>query len=315
MKIVLLESLGISDEILSGYAKILESQGHIFKFYLKDTNPKIQIEYAKDADVIMVANMPLTGEVIRACQQLKFINVAFTGVDHIDLEAAKEKHIAVSNASGYSNEAVAELVIGMIISLLRNIPQVQKQCRNGKTKDGFVGRELAGKTVGIIGTGKIGLRTAQLCYAFGCNILGFNPRPKENPPEYIHYVSLEELLKESDIVSLHCPLTEETRGLINKKNIQCMKQNAILINAARGAVVDSEALSEALNNKRLGGAGIDVFETEPPIDQAHPLLHTENTIVTPHIAFASEESMKLRAKIVFDNLQKWIDGKQENIIL
>lgn len=315
MKIVLLESLGISESLLAEYGGKLEKKGHEFAAYPKDTNPQVQIERAKDADVLMIANMPLTGEVIRACENLKFINVAFTGVDHVDLDAAREKGVAVSNASGYSNESVAELVIAMMLSLLRNIPQVEARCRNSQTKDGLVGRELAGKTVGIVGTGAIGLRTAELCHAFNCRVIGYNPRPKSNAPDYITYLPLEKLLAEADIVTLHCPQTPETKGLINKERIAGMKQGAILINAARGPVVDSAALAEALNSGRLGGAGIDVFETEPPVASDHPLLNAKNTMVTPHVAFASEESMALRAKIVFVSLDQWMAGNQINVIL
>ncbi len=315
MKIVLLESLGVKAEVLDGYAKALEAAGHEFQAYERDMDPAVQVERAKDADVIMIANMPLKGEVIRACKNLKFIDVAFTGVDHVDLEAAKESGVAVSNASGYSNESVAELVIGMTLSLLRNVPQVDARCRAGKTKDGLVGRELAGKTVGIIGTGAIGSRVAELFHAFGCEILAYDLYPKANGPEYMQYADMDEVLAGSDIVTLHCPLTAESKGLINEETIGKMKKGAILINAARGPVVDSEALAKALQDGTVGGAGIDVFETEPPLNTDHPLLHTPNTIVTPHIAFASEESMELRAEIVFESLKLWMDGKQRNVIL
>ena len=315
MKIVLLESLGVKDEVLEGYAQNLKAEGHEFQAYGRDMDTAVQIERAKDADVIMIANMPLKGEVIRACKNLKFIDVAFTGVDHVDLEAAKENGVAVSNASGYSNESVAELVIGMTLSLLRNVPQVDARCREGKTKDGLVGRELAGKTVGIIGTGAIGSRVAELYHAFGCKILAYDLYPKKDAPEYLHYVEMEELLAGSDIVTLHCPLTSESTGLINQETIGKMKKGAILINASRGPVVDSEALAKALHEGTVGGAGIDVFETEPPLNTDHPLLLSPTTIVTPPIAFSSEESMELRAKIVFESLELWMDGKQRNIIL
>lgn len=137
-----------------------------------------------------------------------------------------------------------------------------------------------GKTVGIVGVGAIGTRTAELCHAFGCKILGNKRHVRGNEPDYIEFVSLEELLSRSDIVSLHCPLNEDSRGMINKDTIAKMKPGALLINAARGPVVDSQALADALNSGYLGGAGIDVFETEPPLDPAHPLLHSKNTIVT-----------------------------------
>lgn len=315
MNTVLLESLGVPEEVLNACAKPLVDAGHTFKAYPKDTDPKVQIERAKDADVIMIANMPLSGEVISACPNLKYIDVAFTGVDHVDLDAARAKGVKVSNAAGYSNEAVAELTLCMMLALLRNVPQVEARCRAGQTKDGLVGVELMGKTVGIVGVGAIGTRTAELCHAFGCKVLGNKRHVRGDEPDYIEFVSLEELLSRSDIVSLHCPLNEDSRGMINKDTIAKMKPGALLINAARGPVVDSQALADALNNGDLGGAGIDVFETEPPLDLDHPLLHSKNTIVTPHVAFASAESMETRCKIVFDNISQWMNGHQTNIIL
>ena len=315
MKIVLLESLGVPEEVLQVCAKPLVDAGHTFEAYPKNTDPQVQIERAKDADVIMIANMPLSGEVISACPNLKFIDVAFTGVDHVDLEAARAKGVKVSNAAGYSNQAVAELSLCMMLSLLRNVPQVDERCRNGQTKDGLVGCELKGKTVGIVGTGAIGQRTAELCKAFGCTVLGNRRRVTGTEPDYIEFVSLDELLSRSDIVSLHCPLNDSTRGLINADSIARMKPGAILINAARGPVVDSQALADALNSGKLGGAGIDVFEIEPPLATDHPLLYSKNTIVTPHVAFATAESMKARCEIVFNSLQQWMNGNQINVIL
>lgn len=315
MKIVLLESLGVSEQYMKQFTDTLEKQGHSFFAYEKDNDPDVQIERIGDADIVMIANMPLSGRVISACPNLKFIDVAFTGVDHVDLEAARAKNIAVSNASGYSNESVAELVLCMMLSLLRNVPQVEKRCRSGQTKDGLVGRELRGKTVGVVGTGAIGSRVAELCHLFGCNIVAYDLFPKKNAPDYLKYGTLEEVLSVSDIVTLHCPLTEESRSLINRERIALMKPGAILINAARGPIVDSQALADALNSNYLGGAGIDVFEAEPPLSLEHPLLLSKNTIVTPHIAFASDESMEIRAQIVFENIQKWMDHEPVNVIL
>lgn len=313
MKIVLLESLGISDDELRAYVQPLTEKGHTFIAYEKNTDPKIQMDRIRDADVIILANMPLSGEVIYEGKRLKFIDVAFTGVDHIDIAAAKERGIAVSNASGYSNEAVAELVIGMTLSLLRNVEQVTARCHEGKTKDGLVGRELKGKTVGIIGTGAIGTRVAELYHSFGCEIIAYDTFTKDIP--YIRYMSMDDVLQNADIVTLHCPLNEETKGLISAEKIERMKEGAYLINCARGPVVDTDALVEALNGGKLAGAGVDVFEIEPPLPLDHPLLHTRNCMVTPHIAFASKESMLLRAKIVFESLEQWMDGKQINKII
>ncbi len=315
MKIVLLESLGISEEALEGYAAKLRAAGHEFAAYPKDTDTAVMISRAKDADIIMIANMPLPGEVIRACKNLKYIDVAFTGVNHVDLEAAKEMGVKVSNAAGYSTEAVAELALEMMLSLLRNVSAVEARCRNAGTKDGLVGCELRGKTVGVVGVGAIGTRTAELAHAFGCRVLGNKRHVRGDEPSFIEFVPLERLLAESDIVTLHCPQTAETTGLINASRIAMMKDGAILINASRGPVVDSAALAAALNGGKLAGAGIDVFETEPPIPQDHPLLTSRNTLVTPHVAFATKESMDARAEIVFRNIETFLAGAQENVVL
>ncbi|MBP3637147.1 MAG: hydroxyacid dehydrogenase [Clostridia bacterium] len=315
MNIVLLESLGIPAELLEKYAASLRAAGHSFTAYERTEDEAELIRRCQDADVLMLANMPLKGSVIRACKQLKFIDVAFTGVDHVDLAAAREMGVAVSNAAGYSTQAVAELTIGQMITLLRNVTQTEERCRHAGTKAGLVGRELGACTVGIIGTGAIGQRVAQLCRAFGCTVLGYAPRPKAEAEKLLTYVSLDELLQRSDIVSLHCPLNDSTRGMINAEALAKMKPGAYLVNMARGPVVDSTALADALNRGHLAGAACDVFETEPPLGAEHPLLHAKNCRVTPHIAFASAESMALRAEIVFRSLDKWMQGEQINKII
>ncbi|WP_346683740.1 2-hydroxyacid dehydrogenase [Anaerostipes butyraticus] len=311
MKIVLLEGLGVSEEIIRKQTKKLNEMGHEFVVYEKNTDPRVQAERCEDADIIMLANMPLSREAIERASHLQYIDVAFTGVDHIPMDEAGKRGIAVSNASGYATQAVAELCISFMIQLLRNVKQTEQRCREGGTKDGLIGNLLCGKTVGIIGAGAIGKRTAELCKAFGCKVIAYS-RSRVDHPAIDRQVTLEELLKEADIVSLHCPLTEETRGMIGEEQLQMMKKTAVLINTARGPVADSEALAKALTEGRIAGAACDVFETEPPLDAEHPLLHTPNTIVTPHIAFASEESMEQRADIVFENLYAWLEGKQLN---
>lgn len=315
MKIVLLEPLGLPETTIERYAKELEKDGHTFTAYPKDTDPAVQIERAKDADVIMIANMPLSGQVIENCPNLKFIDVAFTGVDHVDLEAAKRCGVKVSNAAGYSTQAVAELALCMMLSLSRNVPQVEKRCREGGTKDGLVGFEIQGKTVGIVGAGTIGTRLAQLLAPFSCRVLAYSRHPREDKKGLVEYVTLDALLEQSDVVTLHCPLTDETRGMIGREQLAKMKPTALLINTARGPVVDAAALAEALNEGRIAGAGVDVFDVEPPLPAESPLLHSKNTLVTPHVAFASAESMEARAGIVFDNIRAWMDGNQQNIVL
>ncbi len=315
MKVVIMESLGISEEELDARKKPLEEKGVEFVSYPRTLDVPTLIGQAKDADAMIIANMPMPGEVIRACDKLKYIDVAFTGVDHVGLDACKEKGVAVNNASGYSNEAVAELVIGMAVSLLRNVSKVEERARQGRTKDGLVGCEIKGRNVGIIGLGKIGMRSAELFHAFGANVLASSRTNHADAPEYVRQVPLEEVLSESDVVVLHCPLNDSTRGMIDAQKLEMMKKNAILINVARGPVVNAKDLADALNNDVIAGAGIDVFDVEPPLSDDEPLLHAKNTLLTPHVAFASEESMSLRVEIVFDNLASWMDGNQKNVIL
>lgn len=314
-KIVIMESLGISAEELAARKAPFEAQGHVFVDYPKTTDPAKLIEEAKDADAMILANMPMPADVLRRCDKLKFIDVAFTGVDHVGLDAAKEKNIAVSNASGYSNEAVSELVIGTTLSLARNLRSVEDRCREGKDKTGLVGWEIKGKTVGIIGLGKIGTRTAELFHAFGATVLAQSRTRHDGIAEYIEQVTQEELLRRSDIVVLHCPLNDSTRGMIDAEKLAMMKPTALLVNVARGPVVVEKDLAAALENGVIAGAAIDVFDKEPPLDTASPILHAPNCLVTPHVAFATQQSMSLRAEIVFDNLAKWMEGHQINTIL
>ncbi len=314
-EIVIMESLGISAAELAERRKPFEARGCVFKEFARTTDPAALIEEAKTADAMIIANMPMPGDVISACENLKFIDVAFTGVDHVGLDAARAKGIAVSNASGYSNEAVAELVIGMVLSLARNLRAVEDRCREGMDKTGLVGWEIKGKTVGIIGLGKIGTRSAELFHAFGADILAHSRTRHDGTPAYIEQVSLEELLRRSDIVVLHCPLNDSTRGMINAERLAMMKPTAMLVNVARGPVVVARDLADALNNGTIAAAAIDVFDKEPPLDAGEPLLNCKNCLVTPHVAFASQQSMSLRAQIVFENLAAWLDGGQKNVIL
>ena len=315
MKVVIMEGLGISPEEMQAQKAPFEKQGVVFEEYARTGDVDKLILQAKEADAMILANMPMPGAVLRACPRLKFIDIAFTGVDHVDLTAAREMGMAVSNASGYSNEAVAELVLGMALSMARNLRAVEDRCREGGTKDGLVGWEIKGKTVGIIGLGKIGSRSAELFHAFGARILASSRTVHPEVPAYVSQVSLEELLQKSDLVVLHCPLNDSTRNLIDEKRLSMMKPTAILINAARGPVVNEAALCRALEEGTIAGACLDVFEKEPPLDPETPALKAPRTLVTPHVAFATRESMTLRAEIVFNNLLSWMEGRQENVVL
>ena len=311
MKIVQLESLRVSEEKMKSLKKPLEEQGHEVVIYDRSSVEQ-QIEQARDADVLIIGNMPLRKEVLEHCKNLKMIDVAFTGIDHVDVNYVKEKGIMLCNAAGYSTSTVAELVIGNTISLLRSVEQNQLRCREGQGAYPVLGNEIGAKTVGIVGFGTIGRKVAELFHAFGSEVIAYMPREKALP-DYVSRVSMEELMKKSDIVTLHCPYNSSTRHLIGAREIGWMKRSAVFVNMARGGVVDTQALVSALNNGEIAGAVIDVFETEPPLDKGHPLLHTPNTILTPHIAFASEQSMIRRADIAYGNLTAWLEGKPQNV--
>ena len=307
MKVVLLESLGISDELLKSYLETVRKMGHEIEAYERTSDEEKLVEEIGDADVAIIANMPLPGSVIEKAPNLKYIDVAFTGLDHVGLEACEKRGIKVTNASGYSNVAVSELAISMSLDLLRNIPAVSKRTIEGKTKEGLIGNELYGKTVGIIGLGAIGSRSAKLFNAFGAHVLGVEGHSLEaDIKDFVELLPKEEVYQKSDIVVLHVPLNENTRGMVGKQELSLMKKSAILINLARGGVIKTDDLVECLENRGIRAAGIDVFDVEPPLPKYYPLLKLDNVLLTPHVAFATEESMVKRAEIIFSNLINYL---------
>lgn len=313
MKLVIIEPLGVEKEKLLGIAKAaLPEDLELIYYDTRVTDTETLIERGQDADIIALSNLPLNKEVINGCRNLKMLSVAFTGVDHIAMDSCREKGVLVSNCAGYSTVAVADLVFGMAIALYRNLIPCDKAVRNEGTKDGLVGFELEGKKFGVIGTGAIGLRTAKIAQAFGCQVFAYSRTVKD--VEGIQYTSLNSLLSTCDIISLHTPLNDSTRGLIGKEQLALMKKSAILINTSRGPVVDSAALAEALNEERIAGAAIDVFETEPPVSKSHPLLNAKHVVATPHIAFATKEALEKRAVTVFDNIAMWLKHSPQNIM-
>ena len=313
MKLVIIEPLGVEQEkLLAMAAEQLPESVEVVYYDTRVTDTETLIERGKDADIIAVSNLPLNADVIDGCKNLKMLSVAFTGVDHIALDACRRNGVLVSNCAGYSTAAVADLVFGLLISLYRNIPACNEVVRREGTKDGLVGFELEGKKFGVVGTGAIGLRVAAIAQAFGCEVLAYSRTKKDVPG--ITYTDLDTLLSQCDIVSLHTPLNDSTRGLIGKEQLALMKKNAVLINTARGPVVDSQALAEALNEERIAGACIDVFETEPPVKKEHPLLNAKHVIATPHVAFATKEALVKRAVIVFDNITAWLNNAPQNVM-
>lgn len=316
MKITILEPLAVEEEKLRKMAEYITKEGHELDIYnSKGKNDEELIERVKDTEILIIANSPLSGDVIRSAKNLKMIAVAFTGVDHVDLDACRERDIIVSNAAGYSTSSVAELAFGMMISIYRNLVPLDEVTRKGGTKDGYRQIDLYEKTLGIVGTGAIGSHVANIGLAFGCKVIAYNRSVnKDLQDKGVEFVSLEELLKTSDIVTIHLPLNDSTKGLIGEKEIALMKEDSILINTARGPIVDNKALAKALKNKDILGAGIDVFDIEPPLNLDEELLDTDNTVLAPHIGFATEEAMVRRAEITFDNVDSFIKGSPKNLI-
>ncbi len=313
MKIAIIEPLGVEREKLLQIAAEVLGKDVDITYY--DSFPADQAEVvarSRTADIVVLANMPYREAVLAQCPQLAMLSVAFTGIDHIDMAYCRRNNITVCNCAGYSNEAVSELVFGLVLGLYRRLIACDTAVRRGGTKDGLIGFELAGKKFGIVGTGAIGLKVAALARAFGCEVYAYSRTVKEMPG--IRYVDLDTLLATCDIVSLHVPLMEQTRGMINRDKLALMKQNAVLINTARGPVVDAAALAEALTEGRLAGAAVDVFEQEPPIPAEHPLLQAPNVILAPHVGFATQEALGKRAVIALENIKQWLAKTPQNVM-
>lgn len=311
MKISLIDPLLVDDKIIESHKKKIEKLGHEFQYFKKSASDDEKIiERLKDSDVAIITNNKFSKNVIENTN-LKLIDVAFTGFNHVDIEACNEKNIIVENASGYSDDSVAELVLGLTISLMRKFNENRKNMYEDESFK-LIGQIIKGKTVGVVGTGKIGIRVIELFKAFGANILAYSRSEKDEVKNLgAKYVSLDELLKNSDIVTIHLPQNKETCGFIGKNELDLMKDKAILINCARGPIVDNDYLAKLLNEDKLR-AGIDVFDMEPPIDKNYPLRNAKNTVLTNHVGFLTQEAMDIRCEIVFDNLYKFLDGKIVN---
>ena len=313
MKIAIIEPLGIDEKAVEKLKQdFLPENIELVYYNSAPQDDEEKIKRSEDADIVMLANMPLRKNVLEKCSKLKMISVAFTGVDHIDMDYCKANDIMVCNCSGYANEAVCELVFGMVVDLYRNIFAADESVRTGKTKVGLSQFELCGKNFGIIGAGAIGLKVANVAKAFGCDVYVYSRTPKDI--DGIKFVSLDDLLFICDVVSVHVPLTKQTKDLINAENITKMKPTSLLINTARGPVVNAKALADALKNNIIAGAGVDVFDNEPPIAMDNPLLNAPNVVLTPHIGFATKEAMEKRAVIAFTNINKYLMGKPQNVM-
>lgn len=287
-----------------------------------DFTPKDKVtERCADADIIIDNKVVLDREILSRLPKLKYIGMLSTGFNVIDVQAAKELGIAVANVPTYSTSAVAQLTFALILETYNQVGLHNNAVHNGEWsscrdfcfwKSPLI--ELCDKTIGIIGFGKIGNAVAKIADAFGMNILCYAPREKPMPNlKSFRFVSLDELARESDIVSLHCPLTPETTGIINRNFLDKMKKNAIVINTSRGPAVDEKALADAINEGRIFGAGVDVLSTEPP-KADNPLLNCERCFITPHVAWAGFETRVRLLEIVYENLNAFINGNPINIV-
>ncbi|MEM2282677.1 MAG: hydroxyacid dehydrogenase [Candidatus Hadarchaeales archaeon] len=270
--------------------------------------PSELLKEVEDVDVLVVRSATkVTREVLEAGKRLKIVARAGVGLDNIDQEAAKERGIKVLNAPESVSVAVAELVLGLMLSWCRRIPAADASMRQGKwEKSKFMGIELRGKTLGILGTGRIGLEVARRAKAFGMRLLGHDiVQSKEFLELGGEYVGLEDLLRNSDFVSLHVPLNEQTRNMLGERELRMMKPTAVLINTSRGAVVQEEALLKALREGWIAGACLDVYWKEP-ISSDHPLLQLSNVVLTPHLGASTEEAQREAALVVAEKIRREI---------
>ncbi len=318
MKIVALEDLQVEDEVVRKLASELIGPPHEFT-YVKE-RPISQDDLAArlaDADVALGVNYPISRKVIFDSKELKMISISFTGYDHVDIKAATERGVVVSNVPHYATHSVSELVFGMLIALLRNLIKADHVTRTGWTREGLLGTELYGKTIGIVGFGDIGQAVARIANSFGMKVLAYDVAPREEVAKKLNVTltSLKDLLRLSDIVTLHVPLLDTTRGLIGEREIELMKPGSILINTARGPVVVKEALCKALESGKIR-VGIDVYDVEPlPLDDLIlKATKIENAVLTPHIGFYTREALQVRTRIAFENIRSFIEGRPRNVV-
>ena len=283
-----------------------------------DTTERQLSERIQGANIIVTKEMPVSAEMIQKFpESVKLICEAGTGYNNIDLEATRKKGITVCNIPSYSTERVAHTAIMMILNL-SSAMQVQMKMLACGNHDNFTRNlqvphvEVNGKTLGIIGAGHIGRKVIQIAQALDMNILVYTRTPKEDE-KGICYVSLEELLKNSDYVSMHCPLTESTKHMINKETLSLMKPSAFIINTSRGALIDEAALIEALENGMIAGAGLDVQETEPP-EETNPLYTMDQILLTPHMGWKGLETRQRLVSILADNIKQFMEGNPINVV-
>ncbi len=318
MKIVILDGYTENPGDLSweGFDKLGD-----LTVYDRTKDPGKIVERIGNAEAVYTNKTPITRETIEACPNLKFIGVLATGYNVVDTQAAKEKGVIVSNIPSYGTDAVAQYAIALLLELCHHIGEHSQCVKNGEWEQNedwcfwkYPLVELAGKTMGIIGFGRIGQGTARIAQALGMKVLAYDVnRNEELESETCRFASLDELFKNSDVISLHCPLFSSTQGIINKETISKMKDGVMIINNSRGPLVVEADLRDALNSGKVAGAAVDVVSTEPILCD-NPLLEAKNCIITPHIAWAPKESRQRLMDIAVDNLKAFCSGKPKNVV-
>ncbi len=319
MKIVVLDGYTLNPGDLSwdGIKQFGDLQVHD----RTDFNPDIVIKTIGDAEIVFTNKTPLPKAVLEKAPSVKYIGVLATGYNVVDVNAARDLNIKVTNIPSYGTTAVAQFTIALLLELCHHAGEHSRSVKNGEWTSSsdfcfwkYPLIELTGKTMGLIGFGRIGQETAKIAQSFGLKILAYDN--STNPAlenENCKYVTLDELLSKSDIISLHCPLFDSTKGIINKSNIGKMKDGVMIINTARGPLIVEEDLAEALNRGKVGAAAVDVVTVEPILKE-NPLLKAKNCIITPHIAWAPKESRSRLMNIAVDNLRLFLKGEPVNVV-
>ena len=317
MKIVVLDGYTLNPGDISW--KEIISLGDVVIY---DRTPaELILERSKGAEIIFANKTPLSDQLFAQIPELKYVGVLATGYNVVDIEAAKKRNIVVTNIPTYGTTSVTQMTFALLLELCQHVQAHSTAVHQGdwvNCKDfcfwNFPLIELAGKTIGIIGFGRIGQQVADVAAAFGMKVIGFdNYKSDQSHRRNFQWAKLDELLRESDVVSLHCPLFTATKGIINKESIKKMKKTALLINTSRGPLVVDEDLTEALNNGIIAGAGLDVLSVEPP-KADNPLLCAKNCIITPHISWATKEARVRLMDIAADNLKAFLNGNPVNVV-
>lgn len=316
MKIVILDGYSADPGDLSW--EELEQMGEVTVY--DRTSPSETVQRAAEADIVLTNKVVLDREKIAQLPRLKYIGVLATGYNVVDIEAAHERGIVVTNVPAYSTESVAQMVFAHLLTVTNRTEHYAIQNRSGRWSASpdfcywdFPLMELAGKTIGIVGLGNIGRRVAEIALAFGMKVKAVTSKSQEQLPAGIEKADLQTLLSSADVLSLHCPLTTNTRHLINADTLRLMKPTAILINTGRGPLIDDQAVANALQEGLLGAFCADVLTTEPPSSN-NPLLSQPNAFITPHIAWASTEARTRLLQIAIANVRAFASGKPQNTV-